>query len=186
MAFSTGIKTMTSAASSFEASIERSDASGSSGAYRTTGTTGTSGTFMSGFMSGQSAAPRQARDITGAFWAFVGIMVTSREEGYCGGCGHGGDDLPVFKSDAYREMCLAVHSGDPLMVGAHPDDASSSYACTSIIFEDISALFRGKEAIERLVPPARAEELRRCFARVQSWVDAEELTSLFGDAFGLS
>ena len=153
-------------------------------------------------VAGTHMAARSTRDITGAFWAFVRIMSTP-----CRGAQHdvgdvGDDDGDVrdvgdddgddggalriddhvFVSDAYREMCAAVHSHSALIIGTPYEDASSSsnYPAVVLVFDDVSALFRGAEELARAFPsPGRAEQLARCFNRVQAWIDAEELSSLF-------
>ena len=101
------------------------------------------------------------RDITRTFWAFVGMMSAAAV-----------DDVALFRSDAYRDMCEAVHCGDRLAISVSPT--------TRLVFDDVTALFEAE--FEDHVGAELAGRVRRCVDRIQSWVDAEELTALFGRA----
>ena len=140
-------------------------------------------------VAGTQMAARSTRDITVAFWDFVRIMSRPAR------CPSGDEDDgalriddSVFSSDAYRDMCAAVHSHSALIIGIPFDDPSGSRSPSVVlVFDDVSALFRGADELARTFPsPGREEQLARCFHRVQAWIDAEELSSLFSAAASMS
>lgn len=100
------------------------------------------------------------RDITLAFWEFVDMMSQTPAVA---------DDV-LFGSSAYRGMCEAVHSRDRLAI--------SMSESSRFVFADVAAIFAGD--FEGHVGRERADKIRLCAERIQSWIDAEELSTMFG------